>query len=82
MVVQAYTTTTWQQLYRTNMKPPTPETYKQWYNDRKLRTASVIQRQSRITGRQIKDENLSARMIYDAGYTYNEVTDTMERNNG
>lgn len=64
------------------MKAPTPETYSQWYADRKLRTADVLQRQSRITGRQIKDEVLSARMIYDAGYTYNEVTDTMERPNG
>lgn len=64
------------------MKVPTPETYKQWYNDRVMRTASVIQSQARITGRQIKDENLSVRMLYDAGYAYNEVTDTMERNNG
>lgn len=64
------------------MNAPTPETYKQWYNDRRLRTALVIERQARIPGRQVKDENLSARMIYDAGYEYNSVTDTMERKNG
>lgn len=64
------------------MKPPTLETYKEWYNDRKLRTAAIMQQKSRITGREIKDENLSARALYDAGWTYNELTDTMERPNG
>lgn len=64
------------------MNSPTPETYAQWYNDRRLRTSEVMSKQPRITGRQIKDEILSARMLYDAGWTYNEVTDTMERPNG
>ena len=58
---------------------PTPETYAEWVNERKQRTLDVMARQSRISGRQVADENLSARMIYDAGYVLDASTDTLEK---
>lgn len=58
---------------------PTPETYVQWVNERKQRTLDVIAKQSRISGRQIVEQNLSVRMIYDAGYVLDTATDTMEK---
>lgn len=76
---QVFTTTAWPQPYQTNMQVPTPETYKQWYSSRVLRTEQVAQRQNKIGGRQILEENLSVRLLYDLGYTLNSATDTMEK---
>jgi len=58
---------------------PTPENYAEWVADRRQRTAAVIAKQTKISGRQIREENLSARMIYDAGYVLNNATDTLEK---
>lgn len=61
---------------------PTKENYAQWIEERRIRTQAVINRQNKITGRQVRQENLSARMIYDAGYELNTATDTLEKING
>ena len=61
------------------MQVPTPETYAQWYSSRVLRTEQVASQQTRITGRQILEENLSVRLLYDLGFKLNSATDTMEK---
>lgn len=63
------------------IQAPTPENYAQWVADRNARTALVISKQKKISGKQVLEENLSARMIYDAGYTLNPITDTLEKYN-
>ena len=61
---------------------PTRENYAAWVEERRVRTQAVIERQVKITGRQVRQENLSARQIYDAGYELNLATDTLEKING
>lgn len=63
------------------MNAPTPQNYKQWYQDRLERTR-VAMLSKRITGRQIRQENLSVKFLADNGYTHNPVTDTMELADG
>jgi hypothetical protein len=58
---------------------PTPDTYKQWYAERVERTKEVMTKQTRVSGRQIKEQNLSAKVLYDAGYKLDPITDTMEK---
>jgi len=58
---------------------PTPENYKEWYASRLMRTMSVMEKQKSITGRQVREENLSMRLLYDTGYVLNNATDTMEK---
>jgi len=61
------------------MQAPTPENYKEWYAARLMRTMSVMEKQKAITGRQVREENLSMRLLYDTGYVLNNATDTMEK---
>ena len=61
------------------MQAPTPENYKEWYASRLMRTMSVMEKQKSITGRQVREENLSMRLLYDTGYVLNNATDTMEK---
>ena len=76
---QARTTTLLVQVSLINMNAPTKENYAQWVADRNARTESAIATSTRITGRQIREHNLSARMIFDAGWLFNSVTDTLEK---
>jgi hypothetical protein len=64
------------------MKAPTPENYSFWYADRVARTQQAIAKSNKITGRQIRQENLSVKVLVDAGYVHNHITDTMEKING
>lgn len=61
---------------------PTPKNYADYVHARQLRTMAVISKQDVISGRQVKMENLSVKMITDAGYVYNSAHDTLERKNG
>jgi hypothetical protein len=63
---------------RLNFSPnskPTPENYKSWYAWRQYRTEKAIETRKKITGKEIRDENLSMKMLYEAGYhlTPNDV---------
>ena len=58
---------------------PTPENYKQWYQDRIDRTEAIIQKQKIVTGRQIRQDNLSVKYLVDHGYVFNDKTDSMEK---
>ena len=58
---------------------PTPATYNKWYNDRVERTKEIMTKQNRVSGRQIIEQNLSAKVLYDAGYKLDPITDTMEK---
>lgn len=61
------------------MQAPTPSNYKKWYALRLERTMAVMEKQKSITGRQVREENLSMRLLYDTGYVLNNATDTMEK---
>jgi len=61
------------------MRIPTPETYKDWYSQRILRTEQLAATRTRITGREILEQNLSVRLLYDLGFKLNSATDTMEK---
>lgn len=58
---------------------PTPANYAQYVTERNARTADVMAKQQRISGQQIRLQNLSMRMLYDAGYTLDVLSDTMVR---
>ena len=58
---------------------PTPKNYSQYIYERNMRTMAVMSKQDRIPGRQIKAENLSVKLLTDAGYVHNSTNDTMER---
>ena len=58
---------------------PTRETYEQYIEDRRRRTQEDMAKSNRITGRQVKLENLSVKMLTDAGYVLNTSTDTLEK---
>ena len=64
------------------LQAPTPENYKQWYADRIERTNAVMAKQKAISGRQVREQNLSMKVLYDSGYQLNTATDTMERTDG
>ena len=61
------------------MIAPTKETYTQWYEDRLNRTYAVAKVQTRITGRQVRDENLSVSLLAKLGFVLNPATDTLEQ---
>lgn len=61
---------------------PTPENYNAYINQRVKRTNDAMAISKRITGRQILEENLSVRMLYDAGYEYDVVSDIMVKQDG
>lgn len=61
------------------MQAPTPQNYVEWYNQRIMRTTAVAAAQNRITGRQVKDENLSVKLLYDLGFTLDPITDALEK---
>jgi hypothetical protein len=61
---------------------PSIKEYPAWVAARQQRTLAAMQRSNRITGQQVLAENLSLRMIYDAGYVLNSATDTLEKPNG
>lgn len=58
---------------------PTRENYEQYIRDREERTREAISKSNRISGRQVRDQNLSVKMICDAGYVLNVATDTLEK---
>jgi hypothetical protein len=61
---------------------PNPSNYAQYIEQRKTRTEKAMAASNRISGRQILEENLSVRMLYDAGYEYDVVADIMVKENG
>jgi hypothetical protein len=56
---------------------PTPDNYQEYLNQRRARTELAMSKSKRINGGQIKENNLSVRMLWDAGYTLDPITDTM-----
>lgn len=56
---------------------PNPNNYAEYVNQRKDRTLQAMNKSKRINGVQIKDNNLSVRMLWDAGYVLDPITDTM-----
>jgi len=56
---------------------PTPENYAEYVSQRRARTEAAMSRSKRINGGQIRENNLSVRMLWDAGYTLDPITDTM-----
>lgn len=60
------------------MIAPTKETYTKWYEDRLNRTYAVAKVQTRITGRQVRNENLSVSLLAKLGFVLDPDTDTLE----
>lgn len=58
---------------------PTRENYEQYIRDREQRTRDAIAKSNRITGRQVREQNLSVKQICAAGYVLNTATDTLEK---
>ncbi len=58
---------------------PTPKTYGDYTAARNMRTMAVMSKQDRITGRQVLQENLNMKMLTDAGYVHDPITDVLER---
>jgi len=56
---------------------PNPTNYAEYVNQRRARTEAAMSKSKHINGRQIKENNLSVRMLWDAGYTLDPITDTM-----
>jgi len=56
---------------------PTPENYAEYVSQRHARTELAMFKSKRINGGQIRENNLSVRMLWDAGYTLDPITDTM-----
>lgn len=56
---------------------PTPETYDEYVRQRNERTEKFMGLMNSMTGSFIKENNLSVRMLFDSGYTYDSVNDTM-----
>lgn len=61
---------------------PSIKEYPEWVAARRERTLAAMRRSNRITGQQVLAENLSLKLIYDAGYVLNPATDTLEKQNG
>lgn len=61
------------------MIAPTKETYVRWYEQRLARTREVATQQSRISGRQVLEENLSVSLLSRLGFVLNTQTDTLEK---
>jgi uncharacterized membrane protein len=59
------------------VKPPSRETYAQWVADRIERTKAVMLTQKSIPGAQVKQQNLSMKLLYQNGYVLDATTDTM-----
>ena len=58
---------------------PTPENYAAWYADRVARTTAIMATTTRISGNQIRRQNLSMKVLYNAGWKLNNSSDTMEK---
>lgn len=56
---------------------PTPQNYDAWYQWRIDRTNDVMSKQKSITGLEVREQNLSMKVLYDAGWKYNLQTDSM-----
>lgn len=48
---------------------PNPENYDAWYAAREARTQIVLDTKQAIRGTDVRKQNLSQKMIYEAGYT-------------
>lgn len=59
------------------MSAPTRATYDAWYEARLERTRAAIRTRPRITGSDIRREQLSMKTLYDHGYVLDAGTDTM-----
>ena len=56
---------------------PTPANYAEYVSQRRARTELAMNKSTHINGRQIRENNLSVRMLWDSGYTLDPITDTM-----
>jgi hypothetical protein len=56
---------------------PNPKNYAEYVSQRRARTEAAMSKSKRINGGQIKENNLSVRMLWDAGYVLDPITDTM-----
>lgn len=56
---------------------PTPANYQEYVSQRNARTQAAMNKSTRINGGQIRENNLSVRMLWDSGYTLDTKTDTM-----
>ena len=56
---------------------PTPANYDQYVSQRNARTNEAMLKMNRISGAYCKAHNLSVRLLFDAGYVFDEQTDTM-----
>lgn len=56
---------------------PTPATYDEYIRQRNERTEKAMSVMNTITGSFIKQNNLSVRMLFDNGYTFDSINDTM-----
>ena len=59
------------------MNAPTRATYKVWYAARVERTLATLRARPRISGSDIRREQLSMKTLYDHGYVLDTATDTM-----
>lgn len=64
------------------MKAPTPQTYLKWIAERDARTVEFMRKYRKITGRQVKENELSVKMLCDNGYVFDVATDTLEKVDG
>ena len=65
---------------KSDMKTPTPSTYTEWKHTRAMNTRNAM-KQKTITGKQVKDLNLSLSILYKNGYVLNTKTDILEKSN-
>lgn len=61
---------------------PTRNTYEEYIRARRERTAQVIALRRPVTGRQVREQNLSVKQLCEAGYVLNTANDTLELKNG
>jgi hypothetical protein len=58
---------------------PNPKNYTEYVRQRNERTIKAMNSMARISGRYCKENNLSVRMIFDAGYEFDSATDELIR---
>ena len=57
---------------------PSRENYAAWYKARQDRAHAAIKAgRTRITGREVREESMSLKVLYDNGYILDVPTDTM-----
>lgn len=56
---------------------PTPEIYSEYVRQRNERTQKAMSVLNTMSGSYIKENNLSLKMLFDNGYTFDSVTDSM-----